>query len=92
LKGSAMASPDLKQRIYRTLRTAYFRDENDLIDVSDGPEDSVHLVVVSRKFDGQRLNAKSDLIWDLLMKLLPKDDWGKVTLSVGASPDDYKYF
>ncbi len=86
-----MASTDLKQRIYNALKSAYFKDETDLVDLSDGPEDSVHLVVVSRKFDGQRRRSKHELIWDLLTKLLPQDDWSKVSLTVGASPDDYKF-
>jgi len=85
-----MASVELKQRIYKALKSDYFKDETDLVDVSDGSDDNVHLVIVSRKFDGKRMKAKSDLIWDLLTKLLSPDDWGKITLSIGASPDEYK--
>jgi stress-induced morphogen len=50
------------------LRDTYFKDSQDLVDVSDGPEDSIHVVVVSRKFNGQRLKEKNDLIWSVLVK------------------------
>jgi len=60
------------------------------VDVSDGPEDSVHLVVVSRKFDGQRTQERDDMVWSLLTTALSQNDWNKVSLLVGASPEDIK--
>jgi stress-induced morphogen len=72
------------------LKQKFFNDPDDLVDVSNGPFDSLHLVIVSRKFDGQRLKAKTDLIWDLLTANLQPDEWGKVSLSIGISPEEIK--
>ena len=85
-----MADMQIKQKIRDTLRDAYFKDPDDLVDVSDGPDDSIHVVIVSRKFDGRRMKEKNDLIWSVLVQKLPPVEWGKVSLSVGASPEEIK--
>lgn len=85
-----MADVQLKQKIHDKLKNVYFNDSNDLVDVSDGPDDSIHLVIVSRKFDGRRMKEKNDLIWSLLTQEFPPDEWGKVSLSIGASPEEIK--
>jgi stress-induced morphogen len=86
-----MAEHQLKEKIRRLLKTGYFRDEDDFVDVSDGTDaDSIHIVVVSRKFQGARLKDKHDLIWSELTRQLPRKEWGKVTLSVGVSPEELK--
>ena len=85
-----MADAQLKQKIRDVLRVAYFKDPDDLVDVSDGPDDSIHVVIVSRKFDGRRMKEKNDLIWSVLVKNLRPEEWGKVSLSVGASPEEIK--
>jgi len=85
-----MADNKLKRKIRKALKDSYFNDSQDLVDVSDGPEDSVHLVVVSRKFDGRRLKEKNDLIWSVLVDKLKPDEWGKVSLTVATSPEEIK--
>jgi stress-induced morphogen len=85
-----MADFQLKQKIFGALRDAYFKDSSDLVDVSDGPDDSIHVVIVSRKFDGRRMKEKNDLIWSVLVQKLAPEEWGKVSLSVGASPEEIK--
>lgn len=85
-----MADKKLKRKIHDVLRKSYFKDADDLVDVSDGADGNIHLVVVSRKFDGQRLKEKNDLIWSVLVKNLLPEEWGKVSLSVGASPEEIK--
>lgn len=85
-----MADTLLKQKIRDALRGAYFKDPEDLVDVSDGPDDSIHVVIVSRKFDGRRMKEKNDLIWSILVERLHQEEWGKVSLSVGASPEEIK--
>ena len=85
-----MGDAQLKQKIHDSLKTVYFGDPDDSVDVSDGPEDSIHLVIVSRKFDGRRMKEKNDLIWSLLVKNLTQEEWGKVSLSIGASPEEIK--
>ena len=85
-----MAEAQLKQKIRNAMRKAFFNDPDDLVDVSDGPDDSIHLVVVSRKFDGRRMKDKNDLIWSVLVRNLQPEEWGKVSLSVGTSPEEIK--
>lgn len=85
-----MASVDLKKKIHDVLKNVYFQGPDDSVDVSDGPDDSVHIVVVSRKFDGRRMTEKNDLIWSVLTENLAPDEWGKVSLSIGASPEEIK--
>jgi stress-induced morphogen len=80
----------VKQKIRDVLRGDYFKDADDLVDVSDGPDDSIHVVIVSRKFDGRRMKEKNDLIWSVLVQKLNPAEWGKVSLSVGASPEEIK--
>ncbi|MEM7536591.1 MAG: hypothetical protein AAF639_30690 [Chloroflexota bacterium] len=85
-----MLNEQIKKRIYDVLKKGYFNGPDDAIDLSDGPADSIHLVIFSRKFDGKRLKERNDLIWDQLMKYLNADEWGKITLSIGTSPEEIK--
>ncbi len=85
-----MADIQIKEKIRGVLKHAYFQDPDDLVDVSDGPDDSVHVVIVSRKFDGRRMKEKNDLIWSVLSQNLRPEEWGKVSLSVGTSPEEIK--
>ena len=85
-----MADCQLKQKIHDELKVAYFKDPEDLVDVSDGPDDSIHLVIVSRKFDGHRIKEKNDLIWSVLVNKLLPEEWGKISLSVATSPEEIK--
>ncbi|WP_298189209.1 hypothetical protein [Metallibacterium sp.] len=55
-----MADSDLKRKIHDVLKDASFKDCCDLVDVSDGPDDDIHIVIVSRKFDGRRMKEKND--------------------------------
>ncbi len=85
-----MADEQLKQKIRDVLMGGYFRDREDLVDVSDGSDDCIHVVIVSRKFDGRRMKEKHDLIWSELSRNLPPEVWGKVSLSIGVSPEELK--
>jgi stress-induced morphogen len=85
-----MTDEPLKKRIYDVLKNGYFRDPDDMVDVSDGPEDSIHVVVVSRKFDGRRMKEKHDVIWSELSGKLAPEEWGRVSLSIGVSPEEIK--
>ena len=85
-----MSDDDIKRRIHDVLKGGYFKDSDDLVDVSDGPEDSIHIVIVSRKFDGHRMKEKHDLIWSDLLRKLSQEDWGRISLSIGVSPEEIK--
>ena len=83
-----MACETLKQKIHNTLQTGYFNDTKDFVDVSDGAGDFIHVVVVSRKFNGHTMIDRSDIIWDELLKHLSDEEWGHVSLLVGAIPEE----
>ena len=83
-----MACEILKQKIHDTLRGGYFSDAKDFVDVSDGSADHVHIVIVSRKFNGHTMGDRTDIIWDELVKNLSQEEWGHVFLSIGMLPEE----
>ena len=83
-----MACETLKQKIHDTLRGGYFSDAKDFVDVSDGSADHVHIVIVSRKFNGHTMGSRTDIIWDELVKNLSQREWGYVFLSIGMLPEE----
>lgn len=86
-----MVCETIKQRIYETLKGGYFNDEKDYVDVSNGSGDGgVHIVVVSRKFNGHNRWRRGDIIWDELEKHLSQAEWGHVFLSVGVLPEEVR--
>ena len=85
-----MADKQLKNKIRDVLKNGYFKGTDDLVDVSDGSDDYIHLVIVSRKLAGLYLKEKNELIWAELMKYLAPDEWGHISLSVGFSPEELK--
>jgi stress-induced morphogen len=85
-----MADEALKQQIHDSLKESLFTSPDDMVDVSDGPGDSIHLVLVSRKFDGQQLRLKHDYINDWLTNNLPAEVWQRISLTVCRSPEEIK--
>ncbi len=83
-----MACKILKQKIHDTLKAGYFSDSKDFVDVSDGSADHVHIVIVSRKFNGHTMGSRTDIIWDQLEKNLSREEWGHVFLSIGMLPEE----
>ena len=83
-----MACEILKQKIHDTLRGGYFSDTKDFVDVSDGSADHVHIVIVSRKFNGHTMGDRVDIIWNELTKQLSQEEWGHVFLSIGVLPEE----
>jgi uncharacterized membrane protein len=90
LKGSVMADEHIKRQIHDVLKSVYFSAPDDMVDVSDGPDDSIHLVLVSRKFDRQRTREKHEIVSNLLMQNLPEETWTRVSLAICKSPDEIK--
>lgn len=87
-----MVDATLKTKIRSLLKHDLFSGPDDLVDVSDGPAEDIHVVVVSRKFDNRHFRERHDVIWDHLVKNLSPVEWGQVSLSIGASPEDVKAF
>jgi len=55
-----MANTQIQEKIHDVLvlKNGYFNHSNDLVDVSDGSYDYIHLVIVSRQFDDQRVKER----------------------------------
>ena len=85
-----MADSKLKQKVRATLKKALFHDPTDRITVSDGVNGNIHVRIVSHKFDGLGLKEENDLIWNVLMENLKPKEWGMVSLTIGASPEEIK--
>ena len=83
-----MACEVLKHKIHNMLKTGYFSDAKDFVDVSDGFDDLVHIVIVSRKFDGYTMGGRGEIIWNELLKHLSDEEWGHVSLSIGMLPEE----
>ncbi|HUE69592.1 MAG TPA: hypothetical protein VMP01_01785 [Pirellulaceae bacterium] len=81
---------DLIQKIHDVLKSTHFGGPDDLVDVSDGGDDSLHLVVVSRKLDGMRWQEKHDFIWNVLTAHLTPDEWGQISLTIATTPEEIK--
>lgn len=88
IRNKSGADAVVKKRILQVLK-AEFRD--DTVDVSDGYMDNIHLVVVSRKFDGMRDKARQEYVWSIIDKSsLTMAEKGKVSLILAYSPADLK--
>jgi hypothetical protein len=85
-----MADEALKTKIHDVLKCGYFNGPDDLVDVSDGSDGFVHVVVVSRKLDGRRSREKDDLLWSELSQALSPEEWGHISLSIARSPEEIK--
>ena len=87
-----MACETFKREIYNVLKEGYFGDKNDFVDVSDGYDDLVHVVVVSRKFnwgqhdDKKRRHHRARTF----IKHFPDGEWGYVSLTVGRLPEEVR--
>lgn len=82
------ADPQLKKKI-ETILSARFPGET--VDVSDGHGDNVHVVVVSRKFDGMREKEKQELLWSAIDQgNLSDEEKVKISLILPYSPSDLK--
>ena len=87
-----MAEASLKLKIRETLESGYFSGPEDAVSVSDSEDiaENVHVVVVSPKFRGKWMGEKTDLILSQLYQSLPPEDRGRVSLSIGVSPEELK--
>ena len=83
-----MACEKVKRKIYHMLKDGYFNDEKDFVDVSDGTaQESIHIVVVSRKFKpGMTSDERGDIIDNQIWGHLPLEEWGRVFLTIGRHP------
>ncbi|RLB99599.1 MAG: hypothetical protein DRI57_33370 [Deltaproteobacteria bacterium] len=84
-----MANIQTKKKIEVLLRREF--SENSAVDVSDGYQDNIHIVVVSRKFSGRSESEKQDMLWNLIETgALSESDKNRISLIVPYSPEELK--
>jgi acid stress-induced BolA-like protein IbaG/YrbA len=87
---STQTAPDLRRVLKDGLKAGFFDGPDDLVDVSPGEGDSIHVVVISRKLDGRRPRERRDLVWAEVNRVLGPESVGHVSLLVAASPEEAK--
>jgi acid stress-induced BolA-like protein IbaG/YrbA len=85
-----MAAKKLLTKVRQALKQRAFGDQDDLVDVSEASDGSIHIVVVSRKLDGKRLNERQAMLWDELMARLSESEWSQISLAIARSPEEIK--
>ncbi len=79
----------LKKKIEELLRNEF--NENSTVDVSDGYQDNIHIVVVSHKFSGKTENEKQDMLWRLIESGDISDlEKNKISLIIPYGPEELK--
>lgn len=83
------ADAKTKKKIEEMLSRKF--NENSAFDVSDGYQDNIHIVVVSRKFSGKSENEKQDMIWSVIETSDLSDlDKNRISLIAPYSPEELK--
>lgn len=88
--------PGKRKRSRTQIKTALvdaFRKDfpNDTVDVSDGYQDNIHLLVVSRKFDDMDEAQKQDMLWSIIDRSpLTEEEKQLISLVLPLSPAQIK--
>jgi len=83
------ANEQIKKKIHDLLRKEF--NDNSTVDVSDGYQDNIHIVVVSLKFLGKSENEKQDMLWNVIEAGDLSDiEKNKISLMLPYSPRELK--
>jgi hypothetical protein len=79
---------EIKTAIQNRLRREF---PSDTVDVTDGYQDNIHVLVVSRKFDPMKERVKQDLLWSLIDDAgLEEAEKQLISLILPVSPDEIR--
>lgn len=81
-----------RQTVKRILQEALrHRFPNDTVDISDGYQEHIHVVVVSREFDEMTEREKQQVLWQIIDKtnLIPEEK-DLISLIYPVSPAELK--
>jgi len=81
-----MADQGVKDKVKQVFEKAL---PGAFIDVSDGYRDNIHIVIVSRQFDGMTEREKDDYLWSIARPALLTEA-ERISLLLGYSPDQLK--
>jgi len=81
-----------RQKVKEALEKAFrVKFPHDTVDISDGYEDNVHVMVVSREFDALTERQKQDLMWTIVeASELSEPEKRLISLLYPVSPDEIK--
>jgi len=85
-----MAAKKLLAKVRQALKQEAFGDEDDLVDLIEAHDGSIHVVVVSRKLDGERLNEPQAMVCDELTARLSESEWSQISLAIARGPEEIK--
>lgn len=87
-RAPAKSPLDIKRKIEAALRAEF---PIDTVDVSDGYKDNVHILVVSRRFDGMHEYERHEMLRQIIKGAgLTKAQIGKISLVLAWSPGEIK--
>ena len=81
-----MVDETFKNSVAKIYRAAF---PNGYVDVSEGYHDRLHVLVVSRDFDGLTEREKQTRLWEIAHRELADKTTG-ISLLIGYSPDELK--
>lgn len=86
--GKAGRQVATKQQLTNALRKEF---PTDTVDVSDGYQQNLHVLVVSRRFDGMDHEKRQDLLWGIIDSIgLSGAQTRRISLVLPLSPADVK--
>jgi len=81
-----MADETFKKKVTDIFRAAF---PQGYVDVSEGYHGRLHVLVVSRDFDGLTEREKQDCLWDVARRELAEET-PEISLMIGYSPEELK--
>ena len=81
-----MVDETFKNSVTQIFRVAF---PDGYVDVSEGYHDRLHVLVVSRDFDGLTEREKQTRLWEIARRELAEKTTG-ISLLIGYSPDELK--
>ena len=79
---------EIKADIEKALRVDF---PHDTVDITDGYHDNIHVLVVSRRFDGKVNAYKDDWLWDIIKKSgLTEEEQKLISVVLPISPAEIK--
>ncbi len=78
----------MKNKLEQVFR---LRFPHDTVDISDGYQSNLHVLIVSRQFDNLTATQRQDLLWDILDESsLTREEKQALSLLMPVSPSELK--
>lgn len=82
------SKPKIKATLEQAFRNVF---PNDTVDISDGYQNNIHVLIVSRRFDVMSEKNKQDALWQIIDGTdLTDDEKASISLVMPVSPAEVK--